>query len=340
MNYSSTSIDIIKNTDIINIYETLTNFTTFIQNINRNTITQSPLKIYKPLAPPGYISLGHIFCNIQDQLKNIKEIDILGNGVCCIPEQCTKAMRDWAISDKVFEYKNNNVYWAIYVNPFTGTFISTNNNKLPDGKVYKVVACVKKCNTIKKLSQTDECARNYYNLNKKIKNEVNVSPNLVADQEELFYLDKLKAQSDSISRLSSKAQTMQLGLDKANIVNKEMNKRKLQTYVDTQKRNIDIVTDRLIKDKNNIQTNINLPIDTLNKLITMIKTSKDIAPEAKVQLVSKLINNKSMLDSNLISKTEYEDALNQVLSSCPTYDLTGLVKKSLVSDVCYGCSTP
>ena len=34
---------------------------------------------------------------------------------------------------------------------------------------------------------------------------------------------------------------MQLTLDKANIVNREMNKTKLQNYVDTQKNNIDII---------------------------------------------------------------------------------------------------
>ena len=131
-----------------------------------------------------------------------------------------------------------------------------------------------------------------------------------------------------------------MNVDKAKIVNQEMNKHKLQTYVDTQKRNIDVVMKRLEKDKNSIQTNISIPIDVLNKLINYIKTAKDIPEPLKVQLVSKLLNNQKMMDDNLITKTEYENAINKVLSSCPNYDLSGLVKKSLVSDVCYGCDNP
>ena len=46
------------------------------------------------------------------------------------------------------------------------------------------------------------------------------------------------------------------------------------------------------------------------------------------------------MKDNLITKTDYENTINKVLSACPNYDLTGLVKKSIVSDVCYGCDNP
>jgi nucleoside-diphosphate-sugar epimerase len=35
-----------------------------------------------------------------------------------------------------------------------------------------------------------------------------------------------------------------------------------------------------------------------------------------------------------------QNTINKILSACPDYDLTGLVKKSVVSDVCYGCDNP
>ena len=316
------------------------NFAKFQSELNNNSIQNLPLKIYKPIPPIGYRALGHIFCNVQKQLNDIKNIDDAGNGVCCVPEHCVKDIRDWNSSDKVFEYNKNNEYWALYFNPFIGTFISTNKNQLPEGKVSKVVACVKKCSAVDDLEKADECARNYYNINKKIKNDVNMTPNLVADQEEIFYLEKLKAQGDSIARLTKRAQDIQMNVDKATIVNREMNKNKLQTYVDTQKRNIDSVMKRLEKDKNSIQTHISIPIDVLNKLISYIQKSKDIPKEQKTQLVSKLLNNQKMMDANLITKTEYENSINKVLSACPNYDLTGLVKKNVVSDVCYGCDNP
>ena len=335
VNYDTTYNTLIK-TKILNIVT----FAKFQSDLNNNTIQNLPLKIYKPIPPIGYRTLGHIFCNIQKQLIDIKNMDIAGSGVCCVPENCVKDIRDWNASDKIFEYNKDNIYWALYFNPYIGTFISTNKNQLPEGKVSKVVACVKRCTAVDELVKADECTRNYYNINKKIANDVNISPNLVADQEEIFYLDKLKSQSDSITRLSKRAQDIQMNVDKAKIVNQEMNKHKLQTYVDTQKRNIDVVMKRLEKDKNSIQTNISIPIDVLNKLINYIKTAKDIPEPLKVQLVSKLLNNQKMMDDNLITKTEYENAINKVLSSCPNYDLSGLVKKSLVSDVCYGCDNP
>ena len=37
---------------------------------------------------------------------------------------------------------------------------------------------------------------------------------------------------------------------------------------------------------------------------------------------------------------KYNANLNNILKSCPQYDLTGLVKKTTVGDVCYGCGTP
>jgi hypothetical protein len=313
----------------------ITEFTVFLNDLQNNTVTNLPLKIYKPIPPKGYLALGHIFCNIQTQLDDIKTSDAAGNGTCCVPENCVKEMRDWNISDKMFEYNKNGTYWALYYNPYTGTFISTNTNNFPDGKVCKVVACVKKCTAIDELQKADDCIRNYYNMNKK--HSVKLAPDLVSDTEEEYYLGKVKTQSDTITKLYKRANSMQLDMDKATIVNAEMNKNKLQTYVDTQKRNIDIVTDRLVKDHHKIQTNVNIPLDVLNAILNMIKNSKKLSPQQKDDLTDKLLDNQKLSEANLITKGDYDNNLNKILSNCPDYDLSGLVKKDVVSSVCYGC---
>ena len=315
----------------------LTDFTLFLNALQNNTIKNLPLKIYKPIAPKGYVSLGHIFCNLQNQLADIKTNDAASNGVCCVPENCVKEMREWNISDKMFEYNKNGMYWALYYNPFTGTFISTNKNRLPDGKVSKVIACVKKCTAVAELEKADDCIRNYYNMNKQY--SISLAPDLFSNSEEEYYLDKVKSQSDTITQLFKKANSMQLEFDKANIVNAEMNKNKLQTYVDTQKRNIDIVTQRLVEDANKIQTNINIPLDVLNALLNMIKNNKTLTSQEKSELTNKLLDNKKLADANLITKDEYDKNLHKIMSNCPDYDLSGLVKKEVVSSVCYGCPT-
>lgn len=308
-NMNTNSLDININAPILSTINTLLNsifpkinkLIKFSIVINNKTINEFPLQIYNPLPPDGYLSLGHVFCNIASDLDKIKA----AQNVACVPFNCVKEIRDWLPSDKIYEYNKNNVYWAIYLNPYTGTFISTNKPQVPAGKVSKVVACVAKCTAVDNLKKADDCARKYYNINKKVLNNTPIIPNLVNDQEEEFYLNKIKTQSDSIAKLDKRAQQMQLTMDKAIIINKEMNKNKLQNYVDTQKTNIGIITQQLIDDRNKIQTNINIPIG-----------------------------------AGAINTSDYQQNLNKVLGSCPEYDLTGLVKKSTVSDVCYGCDSP
>ena len=67
---------------------------------------------------------------------------------------------------------------------------------------------------------------------------------------------------------------------------------------------------------NNLKSNTNKP-DIINKNLMYIERG----------IYYSIINTLSMYDNNI----------NKVLSSCPDYDLTGLVKKDVVSSVCYGC---
>lgn len=322
-NRSTVSNTTVPNTTVSNT--TVSNTTTVPNTtVPYNTNSNLPLQIYNPIPPSGYVSLGHVFCNVSDDLKKIRS----SQNVACVPANCVKEIRDWLTSDKIFEYNNNNeIYWAIFFNPYTGTFISTNTQQLPTGKVCKVVACVAKCTAVDDLKKADECARKYYNLNKAVMSSTPIIPNLVSEQEEEFYLSKIKAQSDSIAKLGERAQQMQITIDKANIINREMNKNKLQTYVDTQKKNIDIIMKRLIEDRNKIKTNVNISTEAINTIIN----SPDIPYEQKLILIKKIKE-----DNN----TNTNNNMNEVLNSLPLYDLEGLVKKTVVSDVCYGCGEP
>jgi len=314
------------------VIKTITSFSQFVLQISNNTIGEFPLQIYKPIAPDNYTTLGHVFCNKTTDLQKI----IISNNVACVPSHCVKEIRNWTTNDKIYEYNKNDKYFAIYFNPYTGTFVSTNTNaqQLPEGKVCKVVACVEKCNAVEELEKADDCARKYYNLNKQSVSSTPLSSTLVSNQEEEYYLDKLQTQSNSITRLKQRAQKIQTDVDKSTIVNREMNKSKLQDYVDVQKRNIDIIMKRLQADKNKIKTDINISPDTLNALIQMIKNSSSLSSEQKTTLLTKIANSKNL------SGSEYDNNFNKILGSCPQYDLSGLVSKQTASDVCFGCDTP
>jgi hypothetical protein len=318
-----------------NVFPNLSKMFEFQTALNNGNIDYFPLQIYEPVAPPNYIALGHVFCNTAKDFYKLSTTNL-----ACVPTQCVKEIRDWLLSDKVFEYKQGDVYWALFKNPYTGTFIAVNNQQLPAGKVCKVVACVAKCNAVDQLQKADDCARKYYQINKNINNTVTQAPDLVASTEEEIYLQKIKEQSDNIAKLKTRAQQMQINIDKADIVNAEMNKANLQDYVDTQKRNIDLVARTLEKDNNTVKTNINIPVSAINNLINIINNLDTISGQQKQVLVDKIITNATELSNNTITSGQYNSNLNNIIKSCPQYDLSGLVRKTLVSDVCYGCGTP
>jgi hypothetical protein len=321
---------------VFKLTTTLSNFINFKNAIANKTLSYLPLQIYEPIAPNGFVTLGHIFCNTNRDFYKINT----SNSVACVPQECIKEMREWQTSDKVFEYsKTGDKYWAIYKNPYVGTFIAVNRPGLPAGKVSKVVACVKKCTAVEDLEKADDCSRKYNQLNKSIMKNVTDTPDIVGSTEEAIYLGKIKNHAKMISNLKSRAQQMQIDVDKAEIVTNEMNKRKLQDFVDKQKLNIDLVTGRLENDKNKIETNINIPLEDLNRLLQLIR-NLPMDESQKQEIISSIIKNKTLLDKNIITLSDYNANVNKILESCPQYDLTGLVRKDLVGDVCYGCGTP
>ena len=78
------------NSNIKRKLEPLKQFSKFQSDLSNNSIDNLPLKIYKPIAPPRYRSIGHIFCNVQSQIAEIKELSKAGNGICCVPDHCVE----------------------------------------------------------------------------------------------------------------------------------------------------------------------------------------------------------------------------------------------------------
>ena len=54
-------------------------------------------------------------------------------------------------------------------------------------------------------------------------------------------------------------------------------------------------------------------------------------------MIKKIIDTQN---NNLMSSSEYNANISNILNSCPKYDLSEIVKKTQVSDVCYGCDNP
>lgn len=314
-------------------------FNIIIKSIENKTLGLAPLSVYSPIAPKNYKALGDIILgklsttsnNIDDLLKLKTD-----KKYACVPEHCVMHVRPWRTTDLFYEINtstNNNQsnYLGFYMNPYTGTFkVSNAKGVLPTGSVEKVVACVKKCNVIDNLIRSNDCITKTAKNNKNLLNDTPVIDTSSSDAESQYYEDKIAQQTEVINELKKRAINIQINDDKYDIINKAENRAKLQNYVDKQKENIDIITQKLLGSTNRIDVNVRIPanlrIKVINNITNLINNSPNMSKEQKQYLINQALN---ITDSN---------ELQSILNKCPTYDLDGFVKKTVVNDVCYGCN--
>lgn len=351
----------------------LTLFRNFVEKIQANLIPFPALKVIRPIPPTGYKVLGDIVLSSKKAIKEktpetTKQLtykttdnkELQGKDYIhyqlqkyvAVPESCVKQVREWRDTDKVFEFVQDGKFISVYNNPYTNTIRVTTNKKKPDGYVEKLVACVEECNAVSSLIKTDECANKLYKTKKSMEGGSSIAPNFADNEENKFYLNKIQNRASYINSLSDKARELQLLHDKNTIINQEHNRSKLQKYVDDQSRNISILSDKLEKGQKTIDMNMYVhpdnvqetttgqqvgSIDNTVEVITKVINQTSLPEEKKTELVKKVQDYQVMMEDNLISPLDYKMKMNQVLESCPEYDLSGLIKKDVVSDVCYGC---
>jgi hypothetical protein len=325
-----------ENSQLAKFINNITLLTNLGNQISSGTLDMFSFKIFAPIPPPNYVALGHVFANITDKADTIKA----NNKVGCVLKNCVKEVRNWRATDMIYEYSKESVYFNIFYNPYVGTFIVNDRRGMPDGKVCKVIACVKQCTVVDDIIKADKCARNFQNINKSLSSDKPLTLSLSTDEEDSYYLEKIAKQSQHIALLQGKAHKMQIDTDKADIINKEYNKSKLQNLVDTQQRNIDLVMKRLENDKNKIDVDVTIPLEVINNITSLINDSPNIPNEVKKTMIDKIINNKTMADSNIITGEQYRANISKILKSCQDYDLNGFVRKDMAAQVCYGCDDP
>ena len=299
--------------------------------INNSGLEPYPLRILRPIAPDGYVSVGDVVFNHLDPgyTAKLPIIDRFG----CVPKQCVRDVRDWLATDKVYEYSRGGKYLAIYKNPYLQTFRATTAaGVLPPGKVAKVVACVEKCQLVDEILTADKCARKFYNSNKSVIESTNLdNDNVVLSRESEIYQDSIREREDKINELQGVARQLQVQDDKAEIVNREFNRGKAQNLVGKQLANIAHLGQKL-NDQSG-QIDINLKFDYAKFMELIYKLPDTVPADVKNKIID-------IVDTRAGKKLEAlpDDVVNAVLAECPTPETEGLVRKSLVESGCYGCA--
>lgn len=316
--------------EITAAYKQLAQLYDFKTLINNNGLEPFPLRIIRPIPPEGYESLGDVLFNHRDPgyTAKLPIIDRFG----CVPKQCVREMREWLITDKVYEYNRGGKYLAIFKNKYLQTFrASTTPGVLPSGKVLKVVACVEKCQLVDDILTADKCARKFYSSNKAVIESTNLdNDNVVLSRESAIYQDQIRDRQDKITELQDVARKLQVQDAKAEIVNREFNRDKLQNLIGKQQANIAHLGQKL-RDQSG-QIDINLKFDYA-KFMELLYKIDALPPDAKKKIID-------IVDTRAGQKLEAlpDDVVNAVLAECPTPESEGLVRKSLVESGCYGCA--
>lgn len=299
--------------------------------INNSGLAPYPLRILRPIAPDGYISVGDVVFNHLDPgyTAKLPIIDRFG----CVPKQCVREVRDWIATDKVYEYSRGGKYLAIYKNPYLQTFRATTApGILPPGKVAKVVACVEKCQLVDEILTADKCARKFYNSNKQVIESTNLdNDNVVLSRESEIYQDSIRQREDKITELEAVARQLQVQDDKAEIVNREFNRSKAQNLVGKQLANIAHLGKKLGDQSG--QIDVNLKFDYTKFMELIYKLPDTVPADVKKKIID-------IVDTRAGQKLEAlpDEVVNAVLAECPTPETEGLVRKSLVESGCYGCA--
>ena len=155
---------------------------------------------------------------------------------------------------------------------------------------------------------------------------------IINNRTSAIYSNKIQDREKQINVLKEVTRKLQLQDDKAELVNREFNRSKLQSLVDKQRANISAVSDRLSAQKGQIEINVRFNYDKFSGLIYKLRESK-VIPAAVADRVVQAVDTAAKQNLDVLPET----VVNEVLAACPTPNTEGLVLKSLVESGCYNC---
>ena len=325
-NIIDTSLQNAGSTILNNIEKKINSLEQLLFKIDNNDLEHFPMKIYRPIAPRSYVALGDIMFNHEESNFNSRKPII--SKFATVPQQCVKPVREWQMTDKVYTYDRDDKYLSLFLNPYTGTFFAvTQKNSLPPGQLNKVVSCVGQCELLDNLIQSDKCSKKFHEANKDILNNNSLDlDSKFLNKESKIYDNKIQNRQNQIEILKEISRRLQIQDDKANIVNKEYNKSKLNNLLNVQRNNINHLTKKLNDESNDINLNVKFDLVKFINIVNNIPIEATLK-DTIIQEVSKKLKNVDVISEP-----------TPILDLCPDINTEGLVRKALVESGCYNCT--
>lgn len=346
----NSSVEIIQD-KVGSIKEMLKNMKLLDTSITNKTYTLPNLSCWKVILPDRemgeneFIATGDI---ISSEINDKSEINVTKakKHIACIPIHCYRKVRNWLVSDIIYETTKGGKYYALFYNPYTNSIFGATSKKGPEKPhnfVGKIVACPeRKSIIVEDIIDTDRVARRRCNANKRIKDSVPIVPRDSDYQEEKLMQEKIYNQTRKIEALKKQAHRINIENNKADIINKEYNRNRLQNYVENQRELIDKTLKKLEDGRQKININLKYPVKVIDDIMDCIVsgTCVNISHDDKLKVLNKL----SLVKDNIqygISKGDtsyintYKSDIADALEDCPQFDLSGFIKKD---PPCFGCT--
>ena len=306
-----------------------------IMNNFKNTILNKSIEIpsfscWEPVAPENHTAIGHVIYPQKNMSSSDLVIEGLRTSMACVPKHCYRKVRDWVASDIIYRYNKDGQYFAIYKNPFTNTFVGTTNQTGPDGFVGKVIICPKKDYTIDNIISFDKKIRTNCSNYKNITNKSQLVSDDYNNDADAYLQKQIYNKQKKLQELSEYADSLELANSTGTIVNQELNRSKLSSYLDNQRDRIDTSLKLLEVGRNKIDVNIKYPPSVIIQVIDYVSNSPEIPIETKVELVATL---KQIQEASLSSDDARKNII-AALTTCPQFDLGNYIKKD---PPCFGC---
>ncbi len=319
----------------------ITNFVTRNPTIKKKDFYR--LSIWQPIPPPGYVALGFVFTNDPKDVKPSVQT------IKCIPQTCVKSFkrRKWLPEDVIFIYSDlekdqAQQRLAFYRNPYLGTcvvvdlnkyqnpsntLLNVNSIKNPDPSSIKyrndkdslswecfdIVPCVKECDYVKKLEDSEKNARQmcsaYRGLENQYFDKTEISKSV--QDEENRYNTLLKDKKTYIENLMDKINKLMTEDELYKIISQNINRYNTKKDLEEQKDLHGKVADKLLQTRG-----LEISWDNPNEMTKF----KDLVKRLVIAQFSKVKNNNTKRDCPV----------------CKLPDNPDFVKfKDL--ELCYGC---
>ncbi len=215
------------------------------------------LSVWQPIPPPGYVALGCVFLNSDKTVKPPTDL------IMCIPQNCAKSFkrRPWLPEDLIFKYEK----LSFYRNPYLGTVVVIdeskysgqtpdkmkyrNDPKSPNWECFDIVPCIKESDYVSNLEtgfiKSKKMCKSYQGLESKSAEKKEQIKTFKKEEERIKKM--LNDKKNYINDLMNSLNTMMSNEELYKMINTGINRHKMQTDLEKQRKVHEAVSDKLMR---------------------------------------------------------------------------------------------